>query len=119
MCALSLTMIGVYAFISYATLQRTQEIGIRVALGAQRSQIFWIVTKDALKLALIGIVAGVAAAFTFSKLLASRIWGMPVPGTLVVVLASVTLLLLAFFASFIPAVRAARQDPLNALRGGK
>lgn len=118
-CALSLTMIGVYAFISYATLQRTQEIGIRVALGAQRSQIFWIVTKDALKLALIGIVAGVAAAFTFSKLLASRIWGMPVPGTLVVVLASVTLLLLAFFASFIPAVRAARQDPLNALRGGK
>lgn len=118
-CALSLTLIGVYAFISYATLQRTQEIGIRVALGAQRLQIFWLVTKDALKLTLFGIAAGVAAAFIFSKLLASRLWGMPLPGAMVVVSACTALLVLALIASFIPAFRAARQDPLNALRSGK
>jgi putative ABC transport system permease protein len=118
-CALSLTLIGLYAFISYVTLQRTQEIGIRVALGAQRSHIFWIVTKDALKLASIGIAAGVAAAFTFTKLLASRIWGMPMPETNAVTAACIALLLLVLIASFIPAFRAARQAPLHALRGGK
>jgi ABC-type antimicrobial peptide transport system permease subunit len=114
-----LTIIGVYAFISYATRQRTQEIGIRVALGAQRSEIFWLISKDALKLAFIGIVAGLIISFLFIKFFAANYWGIPVPDFRSIAIACITLLLVSFLASFAPAVRAAHLDPLSALRGGK
>lgn len=118
-CAIGLTLIGVYAFISYASRQRTQEIGIRVALGAQRGQIFWMVSKHALRLAAFGIAAGLLAAFLFIKLFAVHFWGMPSPDVVVILLACMILFLVSFVAAFVPAIRASRLNPLSAIRGGK
>ena len=113
---LVLASVGVYGVVSYSVSQRTQEIGIRSALGAQRLSVLGMVLKQGMKMALIGTGIGIALAFALFRGLHSVLYG--VKSTDVVTLTTVSVLLLgvAFLASYLPAVRATRVDPVVALR---
>jgi len=114
--ALVLASIGMYGVISYSVLQRTPEIGIRIALGAQRAEIFAMVLKQAALLAAAGIVVGLAAAFATTRLMMRFLYG--VRPTDPITFAGVALLLLAagLLACYLPARKAMSVDPLTALR---
>jgi putative ABC transport system permease protein len=114
--ALVLALIGVYGVISYSIAQRTHEFGIRMALGAQRSDVLRLVTAQGLKMALIGVTAGVAGALALIHWMASILYGVKPddPGTYVEV--SLILIVASMLASYIPARRAASIDPVQALR---
>jgi putative ABC transport system permease protein len=114
--ALILASIGMYGVISYSVLQRTPEIGIRIALGAQRAEIFAMVLKQAALLAAAGIVVGLAAAFATTRLMMRFLYG--VRPTDPITFAGVALLLLAagLLACYLPARKAMSVDPLTALR---
>jgi putative ABC transport system permease protein len=114
--AMVLAAIGIYGVIAYSVTQRTREIGIRMALGAQRTQMLGMVLRQSLTVVLIGIAVGLLAAFGATRLLASLLYG--VGANDVVTYASVVFLLgaAAFFASYIPARRAMKVDPMIALR---
>ena len=114
--ALILAVVGIYGVISYAVAQRTAEIGIRMALGATRSSVLQLIFRRALALAGAGILIGLAAAFALTPLMKSLLYKIS-PADPVTIAASVTLFLLAALAaSFFPARRATRIDPLDALR---
>ena len=114
---LALAMVGVYGVVSYAASQRTQEIGLRMALGASRAEIMRLVLGRGLILVTLGLCAGIAAALSVTHLLANLLFSVsPVdPATFI----GVPLLLgvMAIAASYIPAFRATRIDPAIALRG--
>jgi ABC-type antimicrobial peptide transport system permease subunit len=114
---LALAMVGVYGVVSYAASQRTQEIGLRMALGATRAEIMRLVLGRGLVLVTVGLGVGIAAALSVTHLLANLLFSVsPVdPATFV----GVPLLLgvMAIAASYIPAFRATRIDPAIALRG--
>jgi predicted permease len=114
--ALLLAAIGTYGVMSYSVSQRTQEIGIRTALGAQRSNVLAMVLKQGMSMALIGTFVGIALAFLLFRGLHTVLYG--VQSTDLVTLAAVSALLLAvaFIASYVPALRATRVDPVIALR---
>ena len=114
--ALLLAGIGVYGLINYSVMQRRQEIGVRVALGAGRREIYGLVLKDALRLTAAGLALGLAAAFPVSRLLGAQLYGVTPADP--VTYASITALLLAVGvgATLLPAYRAARVDPIVALR---
>jgi predicted permease len=114
--ALVLASIGLYGLMSYTVSGRTREIGVRMALGAQRSDVLWLVLGEALILVAVGIGVGVPAALASSRLLASMLFGLR--GTDPISLAAVTVTLgcVAALASYIPARRATRVDPMVALR---
>jgi len=111
-----LAAIGIYGVLAYAVTQRTQEIGIRMALGARRGQVMAVVLRQGLILAALGIAIGLAAATAGTRMLQSMLFGItPLdPGTFVVV--AVTFGLTAAFAAYIPARRATTVDPMVALR---
>ena len=115
-CALVLAAMGIYGVLAYSVTRRTQEIGIRMALGARRATVIGMVVGQAMRLVLLGIAIGLGAAFGLSRSLSRLMFGahMYDAGTW----AGVTLLLLlvAVLASYIPARRATKVDPLNALR---
>lgn len=113
---LVLASVGVYGVVSYSVSQRTQEIGIRTALGAQRFHVLSMILKQGMGMALIGTVLGIVLSFLLFRGLGSMLYG--VKSTDFVTLSAVSALLLgvAFAASYIPAVRAARVDPVVALR---
>jgi ABC-type antimicrobial peptide transport system permease subunit len=114
--ALLLASIGLYGLMSYAVTRRTREIGIRVALGAQRENVQWIVLRETLALALFGIAIGVPSALAATRLIASMLFGLS-PGDLPTILGvSLLLLLVAMFAGYPPARRASSIDPMDALR---
>jgi predicted permease len=114
--ALVLAAVGIYGVMSYAVAQRTSEIGIRMALGAHPGNVLALVVGHGMALTAAGLALGVGAAYWMTKLLATLLFG--VTATDVVTFSAVVALLgaVAFFASFIPARRAARIDPLSALR---
>jgi putative ABC transport system permease protein len=114
--ALLLAAIGIYGVIAYSVTQRTREIGIRMALGAQRTQMMQMILRQSLTVVLIGLAIGLAASFGATRLLASLLYG--VGANDFITYASVVLLLggAALLASYIPARRAMKVDPMVALR---
>jgi predicted permease len=113
---LLLAAIGVFGALSYMVSQRTQELGIRVALGAARRDLLALVVGQGLRVAGIGIVFGVAGALMAGRGLASQLYGVSPNDPVVLTIVIVVLLLVAAFASYLPALRATRVDPMVALR---
>jgi putative ABC transport system permease protein len=114
--ALGIAAIGLYGVVAYAASQRTREIGIRIALGATSRDVLAMVLNDGLIIALAGIVAGTASALVLTKALAGLLYGITPTDPVSFLLASIGLLGLTLVASYIPARRAARIDPIRALR---
>ncbi|MGH9792700.1 MAG: ABC transporter permease [Candidatus Acidiferrales bacterium] len=114
--AMLLAAIGLYGVMAYSVGQRTQEIGIRVALGAQRADVLRMVLGDGMKLWIAGMVVGVAGAFVATRWLASLLFGIAATDPLTFVLAPALLAAVAVLATVIPARRAMRVDPMVALR---
>jgi len=114
--ALALSAVGLYAVTAYSVSQRTQEIGVRMALGAQAKQVLWLILRRSVVQMVIGLVLGIAGALGVSKLLASVLFqtgaGDPVLLAMIVVL----LIGVSTAACIWPARRATRLDPVNALR---
>jgi putative ABC transport system permease protein len=115
-CALLLAAIGIYGLMAYSVEQRTQEIGIRLALGAQASQVRTMVVLQGLALAGVGVVLGLAAAFGLARLITAFLFGVTARDPLVFVGMPLLLAVVAFVAVWLPARRASRVDPLIALR---
>ena len=114
--AMTLAAIGIYGVIAYSVAQRTREIGIRMALGAQRGEMLAMVLRQSLRVVLVGIGLGLIAAFSATRLLASLLYG--VGSNDLFTYATVVFLLgaAALLASYIPARRAMKVDPMVALR---
>jgi len=114
--ALLLSSVGIYGVISYLVGQRTQEIGIRVALGARRWDVLRLVLSHSVKMAVLGVVIGVAASLALTRLMAKMIYGVSATDPLTFVAVAAVLMFVALSASYIPARRAMRVDPIVALR---
>jgi predicted permease len=114
--ALLLAGIGLYGVLAYAVAQRTQEIGIRVALGAQRREVLRLVIGQGILLAVLGVIIGLAGAVGSTRLLQTMLYGVRPTDPLTFAVIAGVLLLVALLACLIPARRAARVDPLVALR---
>ena len=114
--ALLLAGLGIYGVISYIVNERTHEIGIRLALGAEKNSILQMVLRQGLRLAIIGTVAGLLAALIVSHLMARLLYGVRPTDPLTFAAVALLLLVVALSACYIPARRAIRMDPLAALR---
>jgi putative ABC transport system permease protein len=114
--ALALSLVGIYGVTAYSAAQRTREIGIRIALGAQRSELLGLLLRQGMLLVVCGVIAGVTASLVLTRFLATMLFDVqPTDG---LTFASVVLLLVAVSATacFLPARRAMRVDPIVALR---
>jgi len=114
--AILLASIGLYGLMSYAVTRRTREIGIRVAVGAQRQNVLWLVLRETLALALFGIAIGIPAALAATRLIASMLFGLSPSDLPTITGVSLLLLVVALFAGYLPARRASVIDPIVALR---
>ena len=114
--ALAIASVGLYGTVAYNVARRTSEIGIRAALGAQRGRLVWLVLREVLTLAGIGIAISVPAALTASKLIESFLFGMKRNDPWVLAIAMGTLLAAALVAGYLPARKASSIDPMVALR---
>ncbi len=111
-----LAMIGVYGVTSYAASQRTREIGIRMALGAQPGNVFRMILGETITVVFVGVALGVAAGFGAAQMIRGMLWGVSASDPLSFVGAACVMLLVAGIAAFLPARRAMRTDPMVALR---
>ncbi len=114
--ALFLAAIGLYGVMAYSVKQRTSEIGIRLALGAQPSHVLKLIVGQGMMLTLAGILVGVAGAFGLTRLLSSLLYGIAPSDPATFVIVSVMLLAVSLLACYIPARRAMKVEPIEALR---
>jgi predicted permease len=114
--ALLLACVGLYGVLSYAVAQRTNEIGIRMALGAQRGNVLWLVLREALALVLAGVAMGLLASLAAAQTAATLLFGLEPNDPPTIAAATMLLLAVAALAGYLPARRAARVDPIVALR---
>jgi putative ABC transport system permease protein len=114
--ALLLACIGIYGVLAYLTTQRVPEIGVRMALGASAGEVLWMVLRQSLQMIVSGVVAGAAGAFVALRMLERSTAGVQSMEPLTFILMIAILILAAFCASFVPARRASRLDPMKALR---
>jgi putative ABC transport system permease protein len=114
--ALILAAVGIYGVMAYTVAQRTQEIGIRVALGARPMSVLGMVLRDGMTLVGVGLAIGVAAALALGRLVSSLLYGVTATDAVTYLVIAATLALVALVAIVIPARRATRVDPMQALR---
>ncbi|HUZ93656.1 MAG TPA: ABC transporter permease [Edaphobacter sp.] len=114
--ALALAAVGIYGVVAFSVTRRTQEIGIRMALGAQRSDVLRLVVGEGARMAGVGVVLGIVASLVITRLMSSLLFGISATDPLTFVCVAVLLSLVALAASYIPAHRAMRVNPVTALR---
>ena len=114
--AVLLAAVGIYGMMAYFVSERTREIGIRIALGAQRSNVLGMVAKLGLKLTLIGVVIGMALALGLTRLIAKLLFGVSATDPITFAAVAMVLAAVALLACHIPARRATKVDPMVALR---
>ena len=114
--AIILVCIGLYGIMTYATSGRTNEIGVRMALGAQRRSILWLVLRESLLLVLIGAALGVPLVLATGKWISSQLFGLQTTDALTLASAIALIFTVGVVASYVPASRAMRVDPMVALR---
>ena len=114
--ALVLGMIGIYGVLSFLVSKRTREIGIRLALGAQRRDVLLLIMKEGAKFSFVGIALGVAGAFAVTRLLASELYGVSARDPITYAGVAIVMILVTLLACYIPTRRAMRVDPMTALR---
>ena len=116
--SLMLALFGMYGVLSYAVAQRTSELGVRIALGASRNQLLMLVLREGLKVAVIGVVAGVALSLMMTRVLSGLLYGVSATDPITFIAVTVVILPVAMIAAIGPARRAAGLDPVKAIAGG-
>jgi len=114
--AMALALVGVYGVMSYTVSQRTREIGVRMALGADRSDVVWMVVRHGMVLAVVGIMVGLAGAAAGTRLMARLLFGVTATDPTTFIAAAAALGVASLAATYVPALRAARVAPVTALR---
>ncbi len=114
--ALVLTMVGLYGVMSYTIAQRTREIGLRLALGAQRTAVLNMILREAFGLIILGIALGAAGVLAAGSVVASTLYGVAPRDPLVLSVVSAGLAVAGLLAAYVPALRAASIEPMEALR---
>jgi ABC-type antimicrobial peptide transport system permease subunit len=114
--ALLLASLGLYGVMAHSITRRTREIGIRMALGAQKNAVLWLALRETLLLTLIGVATGLPAALLSSRLAEGLLYGLTPTDPLTISVSTLVMISVAILAGYFPARRAARVDPLVALR---
>ncbi|PYT18254.1 MAG: hypothetical protein DMG59_04985 [Acidobacteria bacterium] len=114
--ALALASVGIYGVVALSVARRTQEIGVRMALGAQRSDVLRMIVGEGARLAVVGLAIGIAVSFAITRLLSSLLFGVSATDPITFAGVAALLSVVALLASYIPARRAMRLDPNTALR---
>jgi predicted permease len=114
--AVLLVMVGLYGLVSYTTLLRRNELGVRMALGAQRGDVLWLVLRQGLNLAVVGVAIGLIGTLALTHFLSSLLFGLTASDPATLIATSLFLVLVASLACWLPARRAAQADPIEALR---
>jgi ABC-type antimicrobial peptide transport system permease subunit len=116
LAALLLAAVGLYGVVAFFVTLRTQEIGVRMAIGAQRSDVLRLVLGEAARMASFGLIIGIVASLAITRLLSSLLFGVSATDPLTFVGVAALLSIVALAASWVPAYRAMRVDPVSALR---